>query len=231
METSGVMRRAFSAEGHDVISCDLLPAQDDVSAGRHIVGEVMAVIQSFRLGNWWPDLAIMHPTCTVHTVSAAWAFNDPDFERYPGVGYHQKIKPGTLTGAARRAQRDVETQFVKDIWALDIEKMAIENPVGTLSTMWMKPTQVIQPNWFGDDASKATCLWLRNLPKLRPTGQISGRFVDDGRPQLGLFGTGAERWSNQTDAGQNRLTQSDDRWQKRSDTFPGIARACAEQWR
>lgn len=119
METSGVMRRSFQAKGHETYSCDLLPAQDGgeemafsadgLPLGRHMVGDIFDVLAHLRENDMWPDLAILHPTCTYHTVSAAWAFNDPDFEKYPGVGYHQKLKPETLTGAARRKKRDDET--------------------------------------------------------------------------------------------------------------------------
>jgi len=239
METSGVLRRAFAAAGHDVLSCDLLPAQEDVLPilgvksictqnmyQAHIVGEVFEVLDNLWGKGWWPDLAIFHPECTYHTVSAAWAFKDPDYVRYPLVGYHQRVKPGTLVGAARRAARDRDTEFVKRIWALKIERMAIENPVGTLSTFFMKPTQVVQPWWFGDDASKGTCLWLRGLMPLRPTTPIAGRMEEWPRGS----GIMKERWSNQTPSGQNKLTPSDDRWARRSDTFPNFGAAMVQQW-
>lgn len=109
METSGQLRRRLSALGHDVISCDILPAQDahiNIGNGRHIVGDVFEVLEKLWMLGWWPDVAIFHPTCTFLTISAAWAFNDPDFIKYPGVGYHQKVKPGTLTGQARRDARE-----------------------------------------------------------------------------------------------------------------------------
>lgn len=111
-----------------------------------------------------------------------------------------------------------------------IERKCIENPVGAMGTRYRSADQIIQPHQFGEDASKKTCLWLTKLRKLRPTGNRAGRLVDDGRPQLGLFGTGVERWSNQTDAGQNRLSPTADRWKKRSETYDGIAEAMAEQW-
>jgi len=82
-----------------------------------------------------------------------------------------------------------------------------------------KPDQIIQPHWFGDDASKATCLWLHGVPKLIPTDMVPPRIVK-----------GKKRWANQTDSGQNKLGPSDDRWKERSRTYQGIADAMAAQW-
>ncbi len=235
METSGALRRAFAALGHDVISCDLLPAQDGAPTPTgpgnfltpcHIQGDGFAVLAWLRSVGWVPDMAVFHPTCTYLTTSAAWAFNDPDFERYPGVGYHQRLKPGTLFGKARRDARAAQVEHVKALWALDIERVVIENPVGALSSLWMKPTQTIQPYDFGDDASKRTCLWIRGLKPLKPTRRCAGRMVEWPRGSGKLV----ERWANQTDSGQSNLTPSDDRWQDRSDTFPGVAQAFAMQW-
>lgn len=239
METSGALRRRFQARGHYTISADILPAEDGSQfpesrdfgpAGGHVMDTVQNVLDYLRKKGRWPDLAVFHPTCTYLTGSAEWAYNDPDFERYPGVGYHQKLKPDTLFGAARRAAREQSLEEVRWIMALEIARKAIENPVGAISTRIRRADQIIQPNQFGDDASKKTCLWLYGLPRLRPTGRAEPRIVDDGRPQLGLFGTGVERWSNQTDNGQNKLSPGEDRWKERSRTFDGIADAMAEQW-
>jgi hypothetical protein len=103
--------------------------------------------------------------------------------------------------------------------AMPIDRIAIENPVGCISTRIRKADQYIQPHQFGEDASKKTGLWLKNLPKLVPTQQIAPRIVG-----------GKKRWANQTDSGQNRLGPSEDRWKKRSQTYQGIADAMAEQW-
>lgn len=235
METSGALRRRFQALGHAVLSCDLLPAEDGcgydpIEMTGHYVGDVFEQIEAMKWGRCWPDLAIFHPTCTYLTSSAEWAFADPDYARYPGVGYHQKVQPGTLVGEARREARREALNDVRRIMALPIRRKAIENPRGAIGTAIRKPDQTIQPHLFGDDASKATCLWLYDLPKLRPTKRVEGRLVDDGRPQMGLFGTGVERWSNQTDAGQNRLSPGEDRWKDRSRTFPGVADAMAATW-
>lgn len=171
------------------------------------------------LADRW-DAAIMHPMCTYLTVSAAWAFNDPDFNRYPGVGYHQKVKPGTLTGSARREARERELENFRSLIALPYPK-AIENPGRSFISTAIRPAdQLIQPYEFGDDASKLTGLWLDRLPPLRidPALRVIGRMVN-----------GVERWANQTDSGQNRLSPGEDRWIERSATYPGIAAAFG-QW-
>ena len=215
-ETSGIVREAFRRRGHDAISIDLLPAQD--GSPHHIVGDMFEVFDHLAAQGKTPDLAIFHPTCTYLTISAEWAYSDGP--------YHQKVKPGTLVGSARREARDTAIADVVRIAKLPIRRKAIENPIGVLSSRFRKPDQVIQPNWFGDDASKATCLWLWELPLLVPTKRLRGRLVEWPRGS----GKIVERWSNQTDGGQNKLPPSDDRWKLRSDTFPGIAEAFADQW-
>lgn len=209
-EHSGTVRDAFARRGHDAWSCDLLPT---TSPGQHLQCDLLTVLDM----GW--DLMIAHPDCTFLTVSAAWACADPNFDRYPGVGYHQKVKPGTLTGAARRAARDASIAFVRRLWNCGINKIAIENPIGVLGTRFKRPSQIIQPYQFGHDASKATCLWVRGLPLLMPTRYVAPRMVD-GKP----------RWANQTDSGQNCLSPSEDRWALRSLTYSGIAEAMADQW-
>lgn len=119
----------------------------------------------------------------------------------------------------RSAQTEKALDFVRALMAAPIGKKCIENPVGCISTRIKPASQYIQPYNFGHDASKKTGLWLQNLPKLRPTKYISPRIVN-----------GKERWSNQTDSGQNKLGPSDDRWAERSITYQGIADAMAEQW-
>jgi hypothetical protein len=209
METSGALRRRFRALGHRTHSADLLDSED-AGAG-HMVGDVFVALDALRKSGCWPDLAIFHPTCTYLTGSAAWAFTDGP--------YHQKLKPGTLAGAERRAAREEALDTVRRIMALPIARIAIENPIGAIGSRIRPADQIVQPHQFGDDASKATCLWLKGLPKLQPTRAVAPRYVD-GRP----------RWANQTDSGQNRLSPSDDRWKNRSRTYPGIADAMAAQW-
>lgn len=218
METSGVVRDAFAARGHDAVSCDLLPGK-----GRHLVGDVFEVLTKLRADGWWPDLAVFHPTCTFLTSSAEWAFGDGP--------YHQKVKPGTLVGAERREARAKAVADVLRLAELPIKSKAIENPVGALSRLWRKPDQIIQPWWFGDDASKATCLWLDGLPLLEPTNILRPpRLVADAPYEGHDEWTIAGRYANQTDSGQSNVTPSEDRWQLRSETYPGVAKAMAERW-
>lgn len=235
METSGQVRRRLVAMGHHVVSCDLLPSADgagvsfsEILSGQsgHVEGDVFVALGllSEDLG-WQPDSALFHPDCTYLTSSGEWAFKDPDFDRYPGVGYHQKVKPGTLTGADRRAARDAAIKDWERIDALPVPRKIAENPArGALSSRFRGPDQVIHPPQFGDDASKATGIWLWNAPKLKPTGYVEPRT--GGLPLFGGDG-GLPRWANQTGSGQNRLSPGADRWQKRSETYPGIADALA----
>jgi hypothetical protein len=188
-EFSGTVRDAFLAIGHEAISCDFLPTE---KPGPHYQGDVLDILYD----NW--DLLIAHPSCTYLTSS----------------GLHwNKRRPG------RAQQTEDAIAFVMTLANAPIPKIAIENPVGCLSTRWRKPDQIIQPYQFGHDASKATCLWLTGLPKLEHTEYAAPRMVN-GRP----------RWGNQTDSGQNKLGPSPDRWAKRSLTYQGIADAMAEQW-
>ena len=209
-EFSGVVRRAFNAvPGCVAYSCDVLPCDDDNSQW-HYRCDVRDILHK----GW--DLMIAHPPCTYFTVAAAWALSDPDFVKYPGVGYHLRVKQGTLTGEARRKAQTEQLEFVRELYNAPIPHIAIENPVGQLSTLWRKPDQIVQPWYFGDDASKSTCLWLKNLPPLTDTNRLPG--------------DSKTRRANQTPSGQNNLPPSSDRWKLRSTTYPGIASAMAQQW-
>jgi len=188
-EFSGTVRDAFLRKGHDAMSCDLLPTE---KPGPHYQGDILDVIHS----GW--DLMVAHPPCT-YLSSSGLHWNTRRPER------------AEMTGDAIR--------FVMDLAAADIPRICIKNPIGCLSTRWRKPDQIIQPFEFGHDASKATCLWLKGLPKLMPTALIDPRIVN-----------GRMRWGNQTDSGQNKLGPSADRWAKRSLTYDGIAEAMAQQW-
>ena len=216
-ETSGVMRRAFQAEGHKAISNDLRAAQDITH--NHLKGDALFISRNY--GPW--DVIVSHPDCTYLTVSAAWAFKDPNYIKYPGVGYHQKVKPGTLTGAARRVARDCAISHVKELISLQpkyCKVLVIENPIGSLTKSIGKPSLILQPHQHGEDASKSTCLWVYGLDdfELLPTDNIPPRMVD-GRP----------RWANQGDGGQNRLGPNPNRWAVRSNTYPGVAKALARE--
>ncbi|RMD97834.1 MAG: hypothetical protein D6816_17100 [Bacteroidetes bacterium] len=213
-EFSGIVRRAFRKRGHDAWSCDLLPAED--GSEYHIQGDVLSV-----LDDGW-DMMLAFPPCTYLCSS----------------GLHwNKRRP-------ERAKKTEEAlEFVRALLNAPIDNIALENPIGCISTRIRKPDQVIQPYQFGHDASKATCLWLKNLPVLKPTEFVPPRYVckcghsfsyDLGKygcPNCcGENGAARPRWANQTDSGQNRLGPSDDRWKERSKTYPGIAKAMAEQW-
>lgn len=207
-EHSQIVAQEFRKRGHDAYSCDLLETDGDPR--HHIQGNVLDY-----LNEGW-DLGIFHPDCTYLTIAAEWAYKDEQTK---------KIKPGTLIGAKRREAREQAIEFVKQLWAAPIEKKALENPVGVLSTRWREPDQFIQPYEYYEDASKKTCLWLENLPRLVPVKLYPPRLA------LQKNGKGyAFRWGNQTDSGQNKETPSDDRWKNRSKTFQGWAKAMAEQW-
>lgn len=145
-----------------------------------------------------------------------------------GMGWEMMIAFPPCThlavSGARYFKRKVQEQadaldFVKKLLNAPIPRIAVENPIGVISTEIRKPDQIIQPWQFGHDASKATCLWLNNLPPLNPTKIIHPRIVN-GKP----------RWANQTPSGQNRLGPTPTRADDRSRTYSGIARAMAEQW-
>lgn len=218
-EESATVRDAFTRRGHDAVSCDVLDSRNPY--GWHIKGDVTPYLDQ----EW--DLVLAFPPCTYLTVSAAYAFKDPDFDRYPGVGYHQRLKAGTLFGEDRRQARDEAIEFVNHIYESS-DKVAIENPKGFLSTMWQRPTQMIQPYWFGDPESKETCLWLKNLPELEPTDKLDvkdyGYLVESGAH------AGKWRWPNQSPCGAPKMGPRDDRAKAKSVTYFGIAEAMADQW-
>ena len=222
-ERFGVIRDAFIQAGHDAMSCDLV---DTLSHGPHYAGDVRDILTA----GW--DLMIAHPDCTYLTNSAAWAYKDGP--------YHQAVKPGTLVGAPRRAARVEALDFVRLLMAAPIPRIAIENPIGVISTAIRKPDQIIQPYEYGDDASKATCLWLKGLPKLTPTKFVEPRLVCSSCGEVFAYGqhecpecsSGCfrPRWANQTDSGQNKLSPSAGRAMERAKTYQGWADAMVSQW-
>lgn len=237
METSGALRSRFQQAGFFTISCDTLPAEDGSRypeewqgrlLGGHVQGDVFETLEWMRGAELWPTLAVFHPTCTYMTCSAEWAYKDPDFVRYPGVGYHQRLKPDTLFGAERRRARELALEEVQRIMDLPIRRKVIENPVGVISKI-RKPTQVHQPYLHGDDASKATCTWY-----VGEAGEVLTDMVvpvDPAKRVPGRVVNGLERWANQTDSGQNKLgAGTKDRWKERSRTYPGIADAWVNHW-
>lgn len=184
-EYSGVVRDAFTARGHDAMSCDILPTE---APGKHYQGDVRDILFDTK----W-DLVIAHPPCTDLSVSGA---------RY----FEMKRQSG-------------QQQKAIDFFLLFTElscRWAIENPIGIMSTTYRKPDQIVQPWHFGHPESKATCLWLNDLPLLEPTNVLE-------KPECGY-------WENQTPSGQNRLGPSADRAKIRARTYAGIAQAMSEQW-
>jgi hypothetical protein len=194
-EYSGTVRDAFISMGHEAMSCDLLPT--DVP-GPHYQGDVFDIINQ----GW--DMMIAHPPCTYLCVS--------------GLHWNKRVE-------GRDAKTDEALEFVKKLLDVPIQRIALENPVGCISKRIRKPEQIIQPYEYGDDAAKKTCLWLKNLPKLRPTDRVRGRKVKTPSGKI------VERWSNQCDNyGQDKTPPSPDRWKIRSKTWQGIADAMASQW-
>lgn len=188
-EFSGIVRDAFTARGHDATSCDLLPSE---TPGKHYQGDVLDILYD----GW--DMLIAFPPCT-NLCSSGLHWN----KRNPG----------------RAIQTEQALDFVRALLNAPIPCIAIENPVGCISTRIRKPDQIIQPYQFGEDASKTTCLWLKKLPLLTPTKYIAPRMIN-GKP----------RWANQTNSGQNKLPPSENRWKLRSLTYQGIADAMSLQW-
>ena len=173
-EFSGIVRDAFSDNGHDAWSCDLL---DTDAPGNHITGDVLSV-----LDDGW-DLMIAHPPCTHLSVSGARWF------KY------------------KQAEQAEAIEFFMALVNAPIPMIAVENPISIMSTRYRKPDQIIQPWQFGHGETKATCLWLKGLPLLEPTDIVSGR-----------------------EQRIHKMPPSADRAKLRSMTYPGIARAMADQW-
>ncbi len=192
-ECSAIVRDALRALGHDAWSCDLKPCERDPRW--HLQGDVLK-----HLDAGW-DGMIAHPDCTYLTVS----------NNGPMANGCTKY-----TAAQAQAWRAEAVAFFMAMVNAPIPFVAVENPIGIMSTRYRKPDQIIQPWHFGDDASKKTCLWLKGLPCLRETNRLPG---DD-----------STRRANQTPNGQNKLGPSPTRKADRARTYSGIAAAMAAQW-
>lgn len=161
--------------------------EDTEAPGPHYKGNVFDILYD----GW--DMMIAHPPCTHLAASGARWFKD-------------------------KQQQQVEAlKFVNDLLNAPIDKIALENPVGVISSQIRKPDQIVQPYWFGDSYKKTTCLWLKNLPKLEPTD-----MVHEGEIHIRKSGRRYPAWLD--------LPPSADRGKIRSKTFPGFAQAMAEQW-
>lgn len=188
-EFSGVVRDAFANRGHDAWSCDLLPTESEQTKeeGKHIQGDVLEI-----LNDGW-DLMIAHPPCTYLCV--------------PGAHYlHTRPERWNLMTQARA--------FFIALFNADIEKVCVENPVSHKYAELPHYNQIIHPWMFGDEYSKRTALWLKNLPALLPT-----KIVSKG-----------ERYIRKDGSVSNSKWYAKSSAHERSITFPGIAKAMAEQW-
>ena len=183
-EYSGTVRDAFARQGHNAVSCDLLPSDSD---GHHVIGDIRDLLD----GKW--DMLIAFPPCTHLAVSGARWFPEKraDGRQQEGIG------------------------FFMDMVNAPIDRIAVENPIGIMSSHYRKPNQIIQPWMFGHLEQKSTCLWLKNLPTLESTDNVLEAMMD-------LPKNKRERL--------HYLPPSKDRWKLRSKTFQGIAEAMADQW-
>jgi len=193
----------FRKLGHEAYSCDLLPC----SGGHpewHIQDSIFHVLCASDALKW--DLLIAHPPCTYLTVTAyKWLKDQPE------------RKSGALVGEARREARREAILFFMCMANANIHRIAIENPIGCMSSVYRKPDQIIQPFEFGHPEPKKTCLWLQNLPKLKPTKIVEPDYF------ILKSGKRLATWYYKPSPSPERQTM-------RSVTFPGIARAMAEQW-
>ena len=197
-ECSGIVRRAFAARGHDVWSCDLKPAED--RSNRHIVGDVRDLLR-----DGWDLLAVLHPPCTRLTNS--------------GVRWLSVPPPGR-TLPEMWAELDEGAALFSACWNAPIPRVAVENPVMHRHAKerivnFQPHAQSVQPWQFGtdpggpDNVKKRTCLWLRGLPNLTPTGTLDGSTARD---EI------------------HKASPGPDRAERRSRFFPGLANAMADQW-
>jgi hypothetical protein len=213
-EESQAVCKEFRRLGHEAYSCDII----ECSGGHpewHIMQDVLPLLNgrcSFKTmdgtehtieGKW--DLIIAHPPCTFLTVTGNRWFN---VERY-GENAIQRMK-----------DREEAIKFFMAFANADCDKVAIENPIGVISTYWRKPDQIIQPYMFGDSAEKKTCLWLKGVEPLKPTNEVAP-------PERVRFESGKSMPKWYADAWH---LSKEERSRLRSQTFPGIAKAMAEQW-
>ena len=203
---------AFREKGHNAFSCDILPG----SGGHpewHICGDVLPLLNGrcgFKTmdgiehsieGKW--DLIIAHPPCTYLTLAGNKWFKPEFSDRFPD----------------RQKQRKEAVNFFMAIANADCDRIAIENPVGVMSSQWRKPDQYIEPYMFGDPEKKKTGLWLKGLPLLKPTNIVEPMIIHC------KSGANEPRWHMET-----MHLPAAERSRLRSQTFIGIAKAMAEQW-
>lgn len=201
---------AFRKRGHEAYSCDIL----EPSGGHpewHILGDALKAIEGGRIttmdgkthdiGRW--DLLIAHPPCTYLTLAGNKWFKPEFADRFPD----------------RQKQRKEAVDFFMAIANADCDRIAIENPVGIMSSQWRKPDQYIEPYMYGDPEKKKTGLWLKGLPLLKHTNIVEPVIIHC------KSGANEPRWHIET-----MHFPKEERSRLRSKTFPGIAEAMAEQW-
>lgn len=215
----------FRKLGHNAFSCDILKC----SGGHpewHFNQDVLEVIKNnggiletgeelYIEGKW--DLMVAHPPCTYLAVSGAKWYYHPEDKHLP---IEQRRPHPSFPNRAH--DREEGAAFFMALANANIEHIAIENPVGIMNTRFRKPDQVVQPYFFGDAASKSTCLWLKNLPLLLPT-----KIVDKGEYIEFKSGKRIPKWYSD---GLTKTKSAEERRTWRSKTFPGFAKAIAEQW-
>jgi hypothetical protein len=188
-EESQVICKSFRKAGFEAYSCDLQPC----SGGHPEWHLQMDVFKAIKLKSW--DLGIFHPPCTDLSLSGAWKFKE-------------KQKDG---------RQQASIKFFMDLTKTNIKHTAIENPMGIMGPLYRRPNQIIQPFQFGHAEAKTTCLWLKNLPLLKPTDKVYLKSTKD-------------QWENQTPSKNNKLSGGEKGSKKRSVTYNGIAEAMAYQW-
>lgn len=196
--------------GHEAYSCDLLPC----SGGHpewHIQGDVLE-----QLDKGW-DGAVFHPPCTFLAISGAQWLSHPEDKDLP----FEERRPNPKYPNRRQDMLD-SVEFVKKLYNAPIPKIAIENPIGLLSSRWRKPNQIVHPYHFGDEASKSTCFWLKDLPLLKHTNVV-------GKGEKVVYKSGKSHPKWYADAMRYAKTK-EERQLIRSKTFPGMADAIVNQW-
>lgn len=198
-EESQAICKAFRDAGHEAYSCDLQPC-----SGGHPEWHLQGDIFDFLREEW--DMMIVHPPCTYLTVTAnKWLKDQP------------KRASGVLVGAERREAQEEAVDFFIGLANAPIKYICLENPVGIMSTRYRKPDQIIQPFQFGHPEPKKTCLWLKNLPPLKPTEVVEPDY------HISKSGKKLARWYYMP-------SPSAERQKNRSKTFEGVAKAMADQW-
>lgn len=223
-EESQAITKELRALGHNAYSCDLLPCSgghpewhfnEDVFKIIDNKGGVTQAGEILFVDKW--EMMIAHPPCTFLAVSGARWYYHPEDKDLP----FEERRPHPRF--PNRAQdREEALEFFIKLLEAPIDKIAVENPVGIVSTRYRKPNQTVHPWMFGDEASKATCLWLKNLPLLEPTN-----IVGKGERVVLSSGKSLPKWYSDA---LTKAKSAAERRTLRSKTFEGMARAMAEQW-